>query len=110
MAITTAWNITQMEAYPEVDGHTDVVITAYWRLTATDGTYTASMLGAVSFALEPEQPFTPYIDLTEAQVVGWVQGVYGSAYIASLEASVSEEVYLLANPPIVTPPLPWIAA
>lgn len=66
--------------------------------------------GAVSFALDPEQPFTPYGNLTEAQVVGWVQGVYGSAYVTSLEASVSEDVALLANPPIVTPPLPWSAA
>jgi hypothetical protein len=110
MAITTVWNVTQMDAYPEVDGHADVVITAYWRLTATDGTYTASMPGAVSFALDPSESFTPYPDLTEAQVVGWVQGVYGSAYTASLEASVTEEVALLANPPIVSPPLPWEAA
>jgi hypothetical protein len=110
MTITTAWNITQMDAYPEVDGYADVVITAHWRLTATDGTYTASMPGAVSFALDPSESFTPYADLTEAQVVGWVQGVYGSAYVMSLEASVREDVYLLANPPIVTPPLPWSAA
>jgi hypothetical protein len=107
MGTTTAWSITRLDAYPQVGPLTDVVVTAHWCLTGTDGVYVARTQGAVSFALEPDQPFTPYDELTEEQVVGWVQGVFGPAYTQGLEDNITREVELLANPPIVTPPLPW---
>lgn len=37
MANTYSWVISQLECYPEYDGHTDVVFTVHWRRQATDG-------------------------------------------------------------------------
>ncbi len=107
MASSVVWGITRLDAYPALDGATDVVVTAYWKLTGSDGVYIAATQGAVSFALDPSQPFTPYASLTETQVVNWVQGVYGPATTLAMEAGIASEVELLANPPIVSPPLPW---
>lgn len=71
MTTTYNWTIAQMDAYPEYEGQTDVVFTVHWTLNGTDGTYNGYVYGSVGLTLDPEAPFTPYADLTEAQVVGW---------------------------------------
>ena len=107
MAITYTWTVIQMDCYPEVDGETDVVFTVHWTLTGTDGTYTGSVYGSQGVSIDPDAPFTPYADLTEAQVIGWVQDAMGPEQVAAYEASVAGQVANQINPPVVTPPLPW---
>lgn len=110
MTITNTWTIVQMDAYPEADGETDVVFNVHWTLTGTDGTYSGSVYGAQSVSLDPAAPFTPYADLTEAQVIGWVQGAMGAEQVAAYEDNVAQQIADQINPPVVTPPLPWSAA
>jgi hypothetical protein len=107
MAITNTWAVVQMDAYPEEDGETDVVFNVHWTLTGTDGTYSGSVYGSQGVAIDPDAPFTPYADLTEAQVVGWVQAALGEEQVASYEANVAQQIADQINPPVVTPPLPW---
>jgi hypothetical protein len=107
MATTYNWTIQAMDCVPQEDGHTDVVVTAHWNVSATDGTYTSSVYGTQSFTYNPETSFTPYADLTQEQVVGWVQEGMGAEGVASLEANLDTQIENQINPPIVTPPLPW---
>ena len=107
MAITNTWAVQQMDCYPEEDGETDVVFTVHWTLTATDGTYQGYVYGSQGVSIDPDVPFTPYADLTEAQVIGWVQDAMGPEQVASLEANVAQQIANQINPPVVTPPLPW---
>ena len=107
MPITNTWNIQQLDCYPELDGDTDVVFTVHWQLNGTDGTYNGSVYGTVGVTLDPDAPFTPYADLTEAQVIGWVQTALGEEQVAAYEANVAQQIADQANPPVVTPPLPW---
>jgi hypothetical protein len=107
MAATYTWSVVQMDAYPELDGNTDVVFTVHWTLTGTDGTYTAGVYGSVGVTVDPGAPFTPYADLTQEQVIGWVKSALGDAQIAAYEANVAKQIADFANPPVVTPPLPW---
>ena len=109
MAITNTWVINALDCYPEADGETDVVFTVHWSLNATDGTYNGSVYGTVGVTLDPDAPFTPYADLTEAQVVGWVQAALGDEQVAAYEANVAGQIADQINPPVVTPPLPWSA-
>lgn len=109
MAITNTWTVTAMDCYPEVDGNTDVVFICHWSLNATDGTYNGSVYGTVGVSLDPDAPFTPYADLTEAQVIGWVQAALGDEQVAAYEANVAAQIEAQINPPVVTPPLPWSA-
>ena len=109
MAITNTWAVVQMDAYPEQDGETDVVFTVHWTLSATDGTYNGSVYGSVGVTLDEGSTFTPYAELTEAQVVGWVQTALGAEQVAAYEANVAEQIANQINPPVVTPPLPWSA-
>jgi hypothetical protein len=107
MTVAYNWSVAQMDAYPTYENYTDVVFTVHWRLDGTDGEHTADVYGSVGLTLDPDAPFTPYADLTEAQVIGWVQDALGEEQVASYEASVTAQVAALANPPVVTPPLPW---
>lgn len=107
MPTTYTWSVIQMDAYPELDGNTDVVFTVHWTLTGTDGTHTAGVYGSVGVTVDPDAPFTPYVDLTQEQVISWVQSALGAEQVATYEANVAKQVDNLAYPPVVTPPLPW---
>lgn len=109
MAITNTWTIAQLDCYPEYDGETGVVFTAHWRLTGVDGEHTGSVYGTVGLTLDPEAPFTPYADLTQDQVVGWVKDALGEEQVAAYEANIDKQIADQINPPVVTPALPWSA-
>ena len=107
MSITNTWAVVQMDAYPEADGETDVVFNVHWTLTGTDGEYTGSVYGSQAVTLDSGAPFTPCDELTEAQVIGWVQDSMGEEQVAAYEANVAQQIEDQINPPVVTPPLPW---
>jgi hypothetical protein len=100
------WKIEQMIVNPQTDLHTDVVVTAAWRCTATSGDYSASNYGSMGFA-SPGGDFIAYPDLTEADVLGWVWA--NGVDKAEVEANVARELDAQVNPPTVAKPLPWSA-
>ena len=107
MATTLTWSIDWLQAATqEINGHVEAVLSAGWRLTGVDGEYSSAAYATAYFP-QPEEggSYTPYADLTEEQVLGWVweNGVDKDA----AEASVTEQVANLVNPPVVQPPLPW---
>ena len=108
MTTTTTWSIQWMQtSTQEINGFPEVVLTVGWNLEGSDGTYTSNIYSTVSLnpPQEGDPDYTPYADLTEEQVLGWVweNGVDKDA----AEATVTEQVANLVNPPVVTPPLPW---
>lgn len=107
MANTYTWIIQLMACAPSAGGQTDVVITANWIQNATDGKYMASVYGSQSFTYVPGSPFTAYADLTQDQVVGWIQTALGTDQLAALKANLDQQIENQVNPPVVYPPLPW---
>lgn len=107
MSVTNTWVIEQMDCYPQAEGKIDVVFTVHWRVNATDGTYNATCYGTQGVAYAAGSPFTPYDNLTQAQVIGWVQDAMGTEQVASIEAGLATSIANQVNPPVVTPPLPW---
>jgi hypothetical protein len=105
---TITWLIEQMSCIPQEEGQTDVVISVAWRVNGTDGTYSATVYGSQTLnPYTPKSPFTPYADLTQEQVIGWVQDVMGEEQVAKIIANIEQQIENQVNPPIVTPPLPW---
>lgn len=104
---TYKWTIAQLECKPQEEGKTDVVVTAHWRVDATDGTNNAGAYGSQSFTLTEGADFTPFEELTETQVVGWVQSSMGVDAVTALQENLDKQIEEAANPPIVKPPLPW---
>jgi hypothetical protein len=100
------WTIAQLDCYPEHSGKTDVVAVAHWTVSATDGVNSTSAYGAQGIPLDPTAPFVPVNDLDEETVVGWVKAAMKADY-AELVAGLEAELKRLANPPLVSPVLPW---
>lgn len=107
MTITYTWSVVQMDAYPEADGEKDVVFTVHWTLNGTDGVYNGGVYGSTGVTVNPAEPFTPYADLTQAQVIGWVEEALGAEQVAAYEEIIAQQIENQVNPPVVTPPLPW---
>ena len=104
---TITWTVTAMNCYPTVGSETDVVFTVHWTCSGTDGTYTSSVYSTCSVPT-PTGTFTPYADLTQDQVLGWIWG--NGVDKDATEAAVQQQIDNQINPPVVTPPLPWSAA
>jgi hypothetical protein len=104
---TITWNISVLDCLPQSAEGADYVVTAHWQCTGVDGDYSGSVYSTCSFAVVEGTSFTPYANLTQAQVLGWVwaNGVDKDA----TEAAVEGQIEAQKNPPVVSPPLPWVA-
>jgi len=101
------WKIEALDCKPQEAGFTDVVITAHWRCIGTDENFNASVYATCSFS-QPSEPFIPFEQLTEQQVLDWCwsAGVNKEA----TEDNINQQINNLINPPVITPPLPWSQA
>ena len=99
-----------MSCYPQEFDETDVVFSAAWRVNGTDGTYNATVYGSQGVAPYTKgAAFIPYADLTQAEVIGWVQNAMGESQVAAINASIEQQIESQVNPTVVTPKLPWVA-
>lgn len=107
MAITYQWSVSSMDCYPQEAGNTDVVFCVHWTCSGIDGEFSGSVYSTCTVPA-PEGSFTPYADLTEQQVLGWIwaNGVDQD----SAELAVQQQIDNQKNPPVVSPPLPWSQA
>ena len=95
---TFNWQISQMDRLTS-DGF---VVTVHYRVNAVDGDYDASTYGTIGYTQDSDT-YTPYADLTQAQVIGWVQTFLGKD---TVEASLQSQIDALKNPTQATG-LPW---
>jgi len=109
MSNTYTWSFPTLTAYPQAEGQTDVVYTVHWVLTGTDGTYTGSVYGTVGLTYVAGSPYTPYAQLTEAQVQGWTTTTLGAEQVAALEANIDAQIQQQITPTSVNLPPPWSA-
>ena len=96
------WTIVNMDRLT-ADGF---VVTVHYNVSATDGTYNASTYGTVGYTEQPGETYVPYADLTQAQVVGWVQTSLGKD---TVEDSLQSQIDAQKNPVVATG-TPWSAA
>lgn len=98
------WTIAQLERNTSDGG----VIIAHWRVTESETvgeeTYTASSYGTCGFTPDPSaEGYIAYADLTEADVIGWVQADVDQAGIeAGLTANINEQ-----KTPTTSTGTPW---
>ena len=80
------------------------VVNILWTVTGVDGSNTASIGGNSQFTVQ-EGTFTPYSQLTQSQVIGWIP----AEQIASAQACVQGQIDSMINPPVSpqNTPLPW---
>jgi len=82
------------------------VVNVLWTVTGVDGSNTASIGGNSQFTVQ-EGTFTPYDQLTQSQVIGWIP----ESAITSAQQCVQGQIDSMINPPVSpeNTPLPWSA-
>ena len=108
MTATITWSVTAMDAYPQAEGQTNVVFTVHWTCAGVQDTYQASVYSTCGVTYSSGTPYTPYAQLTQDQVLGWIWA--SGVDKAATEAVVQQQINNQINPPVVTPKLPWITA
>ena len=97
MTTQYTWTVTQTD-YETANGF---ITTAHWTALAIDGDYTASIYSTSSWADGTVN--TPYADLTQATVLGWVwESVDKTATEAALAANIA-----LQKAPVTASGTPW---
>ena len=115
MANTYTWTITALDAYPTFEdagnSYADCVFVAHWTCTGTNGAtpaVTASVYTTTAIPFEDTpQTYIPYANLTQDEVIGWVQTALGAEGVQAVYTSIDTQIENQINPPVVSPPLPW---
>jgi hypothetical protein len=108
MANTYTWTVTSLSTLPSPPAPiNEYVVTAYYTVTGTDGVNTATLQSNATFSIDTTGATIPYNDLTEEQVLGWIQAQPN--VVVNTQANIDGQLASIVTPPI-TPqntPLPW---
>ena len=96
--IKYTWQVVQMDRQV-ADGF---VTTVHYNVSAVDGEFTSSTYGTVGFTQE-EMEYVPFEQLTQEQVIGWVQDSLGQA---TVEEALATQIEAQKNP-VQESGLPW---
>jgi hypothetical protein len=104
------WVISELNCAVESEGLPDVINMIHWRYNATQEyegkIYFADTYGADGVAQPNPQNFIPYADVTEAEVIGWLEEILP---VDAMQLALENNIALQINPVEVTLPLPWLA-
>jgi hypothetical protein len=103
--ITYKWIFSAFDCRVDEDGMQDVVTTVHWRYNGTteDG-ISAEIYGAQAVGTPTPDAFTPYPELNEEQVIGWMEETMD---VAAMQLNIAEQIELIINPVMVTLPPPF---
>lgn len=116
------WKVTGDLVTATIDGQQNVVVQVPWACSTSQDGVTVNMKGKTDLAYTPGSPFIQYQDLTEAEVIGWVQAALGPAGVSFYESKTQESLDVeLADPnrtgtvfdcwskyvPATNQPAPW---
>jgi hypothetical protein len=109
MATTYDWNCKTVDCFPTDGEYTDVVYNVHWIVTGTSDTldpdgnaYTATSIGTEQISTSDLSGFTPFADLTNADVVAWTKAAMGAKQVTALETNIDNQIALEITPVSVT--------
>jgi len=106
-AVTFGFRVLEMTCRASYEGLRDVVYVVTWQRHASLGDVSVCGYGTTTLAAPTGGAFVPYLDLTEAAVVGWIEAATPADELAAMDADLVAQIDAIINPTVVTPPLPW---
>jgi hypothetical protein len=104
------WVISELNCAVESEGLPDVINQIHYRYNATqehDGKiYFADTYSVASVTQPNPQNFIPYADVTEAEVIGWLEEILP---VEAMQLALENNIALQITPKEVTLPLPWVS-
>ena len=70
--------------------------------------YHASVFNTTEITLDPNDVFIPYDELTQDEVISWVQTQLTSDQLSSYLTHLTEQIDEQKNPPKTNPGIPWL--
>ena len=92
----TTWTIEKMDC-ENTAGQTNVVVKVVWKVSEPDAKNTVCCTKNTSFTYTAGGSFTPYEDLTQAQVLGWVQDSLGTVGVTFYETLLTDQLAIYAE-------------
>ena len=99
---TYTWAIANLDRNTS-DGK---VIVAHYTVSAKNDTYSAGAYGSLGFDGEITTPFS---ELTEQQIVGWVKDALGEEKVTEVELALQKQLDEQAAPSVAAG-VPWVNA
>jgi hypothetical protein len=113
MAITYTWKITGLKTKDVTDSKKSAVVQTYWEKRGFDENGNEGMFaGATPFTVDPTDdsgPFIPFDQLTEADVLAWIQSVVVDGYEEHVNLKIQEQIDEKVKP-VVDTQMPWAAS
>ena len=104
------WKITGLKTKDVATDKPSAVVQTYWQKIGTDengneGTFS----GATPFTVDPTDdsgPFKPFNELTEADIIAWIQTVVVGGYEEHVNGKIAEQIEQKIKP-VTDAKLPW---
>jgi hypothetical protein len=115
MALTYTWKIKNLKKQDDPSLQlNDIIVQTYWECTGTDEDgNTGTFHGATPFEPDQVDPdnFTTYENLTEAQVLGWIQDIVNGnpGYKQHIDEQIQKQIDAIVRPvvEVSADALPW---
>ena len=107
-SVLITWTIASLGTVPSINNLTNPVIAVTWSCQGkqlrigSEEVLTATRTGTVSVAPNPDS-YTAFADLTESQVMGWVNRALGETGLTEVTQQVIADIYQQQHPKT----LPW---
>lgn len=109
MAITYTWKVTGLKT-TTVGSASDVVVQTYWeKIGKNEKGVEGVFAGATPFSADTMPAgttFVPFSQLTEKDVIGWIQAVVTGHYEEHVNEQIQKKIDEQSNP-VVEATLPW---
>ena len=98
--ITYKWTFTAFDCILNEEGMKDVVSTIHWRYKGTDEDGVSSEIYSAQSVNKPSvENFTPYSELTEQQVINWMENILD---VEEMNKNIASQINLIKNPVEIT--------
>ena len=94
------WTVLKLERRVS-DGF---VLSANWMVEGRDGDISSGFFNDTTY-FDPSDSFTPYEQLTEAQVIQWIKE---KTYVSRIESKLQEAINLKKSPITIIDTPPWV--
>jgi hypothetical protein len=107
MAASYEWDVSNVDYYPQYDGHNKVIFKVHWRLKGIDSEvdaqgnpYSAEVYGSENLNVSDLSNFVDYDSVTISDVQGWVESALGAEQVQKYKDDIEAQISELKNPSV----------
>ena len=101
--MATTWNLKNVKVYNTLEGNSDVIYLVNYNVTATDDNGNVYALPKeATINTSSITDFIPFADLTEADVLGWVETDLGTDGVSAVDQEAEDALSDMLNTSVKT--------